>query len=96
MKVVPLAQPNLRTLNDEQALAAEDEEPLLVTLAWYIVIGWPGRKTVRLMPNSSKRFRCLSNSQVAPSSFSCHGSSRTLATNQPRGRSFVIAQSPFA
>src|SRR3954447_2790215 len=48
------------------------------------------------MPNSSEGPRCLSTSQVAPSSFSCHCNSRTFATNQPVVGSSVTRELPSA
>jgi hypothetical protein len=87
VEVIPLTERYLLTSTTSRALAAQDEEPFLVALAvihrhLLLRAYCCGRKTVRLIPNSLKRSRCLSDSQVAPSSFSCHCNSLTFATNQ--------------
>ena len=81
---IPCTERSLLTLDQQEALAVEDEEALLCLLPVVEPVGLSGLENASLTPRSANSASGDSNTQLAPKT-SCvsHVASRALTTNQP-------------
>ena len=74
MDEVPGAHGSFLPFDDQDCVARDDEEPLLIAFQWYMDIGSPGMSTNGLTPYCTSRCsfsKSSSATQTAPRSSAC-------------------------